>query len=144
MTQGIVCFGLAMMSFVEGILLAMITVSLFFITATLFWPEPALVILFNGTWLLTVVSLVGDWRLLSGSNPTYRMAQAGRPNRGRRARPSVAAQHPAAADRCAQAERRSGDRGQSMALTLLPALRASQSREGYAFRMTPNINPSQS
>jgi hypothetical protein len=59
MTQGIVCFGLAMMSFVEGILLALITVSLFFITATLFWPEPALVILFNGTWLLTVISLVG-------------------------------------------------------------------------------------
>jgi len=59
MTQGIVCFGLAMMSFVEGILLALITVSLFFITVTLFWPEPALVILFNGTWLLTVISLVG-------------------------------------------------------------------------------------
>jgi len=59
MTQGIVCFGLAMMSFVEGILLALITVSLFFITATIFWPEPALVILFNGTWLFTVISLVG-------------------------------------------------------------------------------------
>src|SRR4029077_14599390 len=59
MTQGIVCFGLAMMSFVEGILLALITVSLFFVTTTLFWPEPALVILFNGTWLLTVISLVG-------------------------------------------------------------------------------------
>jgi len=59
MTQGIVCFGLAMMSFVEGILLALITVSLFFITAKIFWPEPALVILFNGTWLFTVISLVG-------------------------------------------------------------------------------------
>jgi adenylate cyclase len=59
MTQGIVCFGLAMMSFVEGLLLALITVGLFFLTALLFWPEPALVILFNGTWLLTVMSLVG-------------------------------------------------------------------------------------
>lgn len=57
MTQGTVCFGLAMMSFVEGILLAFITVCLFFITVTLFWPEPALVILFNGTWLFTVISL---------------------------------------------------------------------------------------
>jgi adenylate cyclase len=59
MTQGIVCFGLAMMSFVEGILLALITVCLFFITVTLLWPEPVLVILFNGTWLFTVISLVG-------------------------------------------------------------------------------------
>jgi adenylate cyclase len=59
MTQGTICFGLGMMSFVEGMLLAFITLCLFFMTVTVFWPEPALVILFDATWLFTVISLVG-------------------------------------------------------------------------------------
>jgi len=57
--QGVICFGIAVTSFVEGALFAFFVLCAFFIEVTARWPEPPLTMFFNTTWLSTVVCLVG-------------------------------------------------------------------------------------
>ena len=55
----VVSFVLCGVSFVEGVVLAAGTICLFFISVTVLWPEPALLIVYHFTWVLSIIVFAG-------------------------------------------------------------------------------------
>jgi class 3 adenylate cyclase len=55
----VVSFVLCGVSFVEGVVLAAGTICLFFFSVTVLWPEPALLIVYHFTWVLSIIVFAG-------------------------------------------------------------------------------------
>jgi adenylate cyclase len=55
----VVSFVLCGVSFIEGVALATGTLCFFFISVTILWPEPALLVVYHSAWVLSVIVIAG-------------------------------------------------------------------------------------